>query len=354
VTSRNSPSTRAGVDGDSVDGIITLAKQRFDHVRGLISPRGLLDLARLTLRLRGGRYHTVVLLHHLTTEFGASKFRALVRATGAKTVAGLDNGRGSFLTHRATDYGFGVKPEWQYGLDVVETLTGTATIEQPRLSIPTGVEHSARQLLARSGVADKYAVLHPEVGEFSPARAWPDRHFVETASAIASELRLPVVLVGTEAHRPGTVEISRIDGVHNFVGNTSFPELCAIVRDANLVVGCDSSVSHLAGAFGRPAITLFGPSNIGAWMPYGATIRELGSPLVGSVGPVALHLNMPCSPCLYTGFRLGRPQGCRSRACMTGLKPASVIDLASGLLEASGGTTDTGRSTRDNEPHQAH
>ncbi|MEX2425725.1 MAG: hypothetical protein WD401_03085, partial [Thermomicrobiaceae bacterium] len=108
--------TEAGANvfrmSDSVDGVITLAKQRFDHVRGLVSFGGLVELATLTYRLRSRRYDTVLLLHHLTTAFGARKFRALARATGAGNIAGLDNGRGEFLTHRAPDYGFGATPEW--------------------------------------------------------------------------------------------------------------------------------------------------------------------------------------------------------------------------------------------------
>lgn len=324
--------TEAGANvfrmSDAVNDVITLAKQRFDHIRGLISPGGLMSLAGLTFKLRRRRYDTAVILHHLTTSFGARKFRALVRATGARTVAGLDNGRGDFLTHRAIDTGFGARAEWEYGLEIVEKIGASTDRTRPRLSISDEAVRSARELVERQGATGAFAILHTEVGEFSPARAWPSRHFVDLARELIQSSEMPLVLVGVERRRAEYAELESIPGVINLVGRTSFPELCALVRAASLVIGCDSSVAHLAGAFERPLVTLFGPSNIWAWKPYGASTLNLDAAEISPGIANAVHIGMPCSPCLYKGFRLGRPQGCQLRTCMTAMSPQAVSQIA--------------------------
>jgi ADP-heptose:LPS heptosyltransferase len=330
--------TNAGANtfrlSSAVDDVITLNKQRFDHIQGLISLRGISELLQLTSRLRRGRYDAVVLLHHLTTSFGTRKFRALARAAGAPVIAGLDNGRGSFLTHSATDFGFGTDPEWQYGLNVVAELGVDVTPSRPQLSIPESEIQSAQGLLQQYKIESGYVVLHPEVGDFSPARAWPLEHFATVVRELAHENKEAVILVGVDRDRKGLEQIRRVPGVVDLMGRTTFPELCAIVNGASLVIGGDSAVSHLAGVFDRPLISLFGPSNIDAWKPYGTQVRVANGGSLRSPGSsVALHLDLPCSPCIYSGFSLGRPQGCRSRTCLTALRPEPVLLVARGVLD---------------------
>lgn len=317
----------------AIDSVITLQKQKFDQIRGLISFSGARELIKLAVHLRTRRYHAVVVLHHLTTSFGARKFSALARATAAPVVAGLNNGRGQFLTHRATDYGFGAKTEWQYALDVIESLGFDASESRPSINVPDTARHSARSLLRRTtGDSPGYAVIHPEVGAFSPARAWRDDHFADICRDLIDRHGLPVLVVGVEHDRPGRNTLATIPGVYDLVEQTSFPELCQIVRDARLVIGCDSSVCHLAGAFNRPTIAIFGPSNIQAWKPFGSRTANTGDTDAADSRIIALHRDLPCSPCIYTGFRLGRPEGCRSRRCMMDLDPEPVKSLAQSLL----------------------
>jgi ADP-heptose:LPS heptosyltransferase len=318
----------------AIDHVITLSKERFDRLSGFMSPGGLMELSRLAWRLRSSSYDAVLILHHLTTPFGARKFSALARATGAPVIAGLDNGRGKFLTHRATDYGFGQRTEWQYALSVVEALGLHAKPAAPELRISDQARASINQLLHENGIpGSEYIVLHTEVGDFSPARAWPDQHFATLAQRLGEEFSLPLLLVGVLPEREGLEKVAQVEGVVNLVGRTTFSELCELVRGAKFVIGCDSSVAHLAGAMGRPGVTLFGPSNIDAWKPYGAGSYELNrvdEPVPH--GMVAIHKNLPCSPCIYSGFALGRPQGCRSRQCMQKLSPDEVMSVVRAAL----------------------
>jgi ADP-heptose:LPS heptosyltransferase len=311
----------------AVDNVMTLRKQQFDRLRGLVSPRGMLELTRLAKQLRQNRYHVVILLHHFTTGFGTMKFRALVSATGAATIAGLDNGRGSFLTHRALDHGFGERAEWEYGMEIIRSLGIDCQATRPKITIHSAARASAFEILDRYGISEDYVVLHTEVGEFSPARAWPDNHFATLARQLQETRHRPIVLVGVDPARTGLRTIADTSNVYNLCGKTDFSELCALIDGASLVIGGDSSVTHLAAAFDRPLISLFGPSNVAAWRPYGSQTVNALQPAQSDSRQQAVTRHLSCSPCIYRGFSLGRPAGCPSRRCMTELLPEHVVPL---------------------------
>src|SRR5579859_6606453 len=131
LTTPGHASTLLGLD--SFDEIIAFDKYAFDQPTDAL--RHLPTATRFVSDLRGGDWDTLVLLHHLTTPFGVAKYAALALMSGAPRRIGLDNGRGRwFLTASAPDYGFGVKHEVDYCLDVVGVL-GARHPGSPRLEL---------------------------------------------------------------------------------------------------------------------------------------------------------------------------------------------------------------------------
>src|SRR5437868_11061254 len=117
---------------DSYDEVIAFDKCAFD--RPLDAIESLPAALRLGAELRGGRWDTVVLLHHLTTSFGIAKYAALSLASGAPQRVGLDNGRGRcFLTHSAVDRGFGWKHEGDDWLEMVGVIDAKHPSAERRL-----------------------------------------------------------------------------------------------------------------------------------------------------------------------------------------------------------------------------
>src|SRR3954467_13948559 len=107
---------------DLVDEIIPFDKALFD--RPLHAGASLPLALALGRQLRGERWDGLALLHHLTTSFGIAKYAALCLASGARMVAGLDNGRGWFLSDRVADAGFGARHEADNWLAVAGLLGG--------------------------------------------------------------------------------------------------------------------------------------------------------------------------------------------------------------------------------------
>ena len=314
---------------DAVDRVIPFDKFAFDRMQGTLSalPKGL----ALGRRLRAARYDTLMLLHHLTTAYGTAKYAALALASGAPVRAGLDNGRGWFLTHRAPDDGFGARHEVDYWLSVVATLGASNPRPRLELVIPPEAEAAAAERWAAFGLEGRQVtVLHPGSGAFSLARRWPAERYAALGDRLAEERDLAVVVLAGPA--PGESELAEAvaRGMRHpaalLSGVPSVQELAALLGRAALFVGNDSGVMHLASTVECPIVAVFGPTNYRAWGPYPpdsprhAVVRE----------PLA------CSPCIHRGHSFGTPSGCPARTCLDIVTVEMVFETATRVLNPSG------------------
>lgn len=303
--------------------LVPFSKATFDRPESLLKPRAFVDVAHLALRLRRAKYDRVVLLHHLTTAMGARKFRALALATGSRVIAGIDNGRGTFLTHPVDDLGFGARHEVEYALDVAIAAGGASVDRRPQLDYA-----SATKTVSTPA---SYVALYPATGPYSPARTWAIEGFIDVARQLISQGEGVVVLGGNDARALGAQIARAVPDALNLTGQTSLDQLTTVVRDARAVVGGDSFIAHLADALGRPLVTIFGPSNVDAWRPVSA-VRVSSHQRMPHARAIALVAGVPCSPCLYTGFSLGRRMGCPTRTCLSMVTPARVIGALDAVL----------------------
>jgi len=308
---------------------ILFAKELFDSPRQAARPDRAWLPVQLAARLRQVRYDLVVILHHLTTGFGALKFRSLAQAAGAGRVVGLDNGRGGFLDVSAVDLGFGAFHESEYMLSIALAAGGAVVDPAPTLHIPGEVDLPVE-------LPRRFVALYPATGAYSAARSWP----VERFAALAARFRddgYGIVLVGAEDAQPAARRIMEGGAAaFDLTGRTSFAQLARVLHGAALTVGGDSFIGHLAAAVGCPVLSIFGPSNVRAWQPYGTLDLVAGAELPPSVATspgIALHSGLPCAPCIYSGFRLGRPSGCPTRTCMHSIEVETVAGAARLLLE---------------------
>jgi len=329
ITALVTPHTASLLTGnDAVDHTLLFPKAVFDDPRGLVRPwraaRALALGAGLAARLRREAFDAVVLLHHLATPWGTSKYRALVRASGARVRVGLDNGAGGFLTHRAQDRGFGARHEVDYWLDTVAVLGARASAPAMELHLTDQELSAADGRWSTLGLAERAVVaLHPGSGAFSLAKRWPVAKFAAVGDALALDgLAVAVVAGPEEAPVEAQVQSSMAMPSVPLVGISTPRDLAAILRRCTLFVGNDSGVMHCAATMGVPVVAVFGLSNHRAWGPYPPDRHRV------------VRLDLPCSPCLYHGFGLGTPEGCPPRMCLNELEPNAVLAAARELLRS--------------------
>jgi ADP-heptose:LPS heptosyltransferase len=306
---------------------LAFPKHAFDSVLRLARPDRLARALGLAMTLRRGHFDMLVLLHHLTTPAGAVKFRALARATAASTIIGLDNGRGTFLTRHVADLGFGARHEVEYMLRVALAAGGESVDPQPRIA------RRAESTSEHPGLQRPYAVLFPVTGAYSTAREWPIDRYATVASWLAQRGLQPVIAGAADARMAAQALNDLVPQALDLAGRTSLPALIALLSRAEVVVGGDSFIGHLAAALDRPTVSIFGPSNADAWRPFGAT--EFGPGKAIGTRQLVVRHRLPCQPCLYTGFSLGRPHGCPQRTCLRLVQVDDVTAAVASVLEAA-------------------
>jgi heptosyltransferase-2 len=305
-----------------VNDIITFDKHAFDSPKTLLRPHNLRKALALAWQLRRGKYDATLFFHHFTTRFGALKFALLAWSAGSRRRIGLDNGNGWFLTERLPDGGFGAKHQAQYWLDLVGLL-GADTSPRPAV-VKIDTDDAGRgDLPGRPSMphAHPRIVIHAGSGGYSLARRWDPEKFAAVADALHEECGAEIVLVGSADDDSAAVKAAMKTTPLDLTGQTTLPQLAATLQSADLFIGADSGVMHLAAAAGAPALAIFGPSNPDAWGPW----TPSGKSIIVRSAP-------ECSPCSYVGHRLGLRHGCPARTCMRMVTPDDVLAAARKLL----------------------
>jgi ADP-heptose:LPS heptosyltransferase len=139
-----------------------------------------------------------------------------------------------------------------------------------RLLAPLGVEPREEDLYRPFTPAPElcgFTVVH--VGAGSVARLWPEERWAAVSYALERRGHR-VVLTGSSAEtdRVGRVrQMAELPTGRDRSGSADINLLAGLVAGARLVVCVDCGVSHLATAFRRPAVTLFGPIPPAWWGP---------------------------------------------------------------------------------------
>lgn len=170
--------------------------------------------------------------------------------------------------------------------------------------------------------AGSYAVIHA-----SPMFAYKEwtRDGWRAVTAGLAERGIAVVAIGGpgEAERRYLEEIWR--GVTAF-HQVGWAETMTLLAKAQIYIGPDTSVTHLAAAAGCPTIALFGPMDPRVWGPWpigGLATPWAASGTIQNRGNVWIVQNpLPCLPCTFEGCE--RHISSRS-ACLDELKPEQVM-----------------------------
>ncbi|MFD1211350.1 glycosyltransferase family 9 protein, partial [Arthrobacter sp. GCM10027362] len=79
-----------------------------------------------------------------------------------------------------------------------------------------------------------------------------------------------LVLTGSSAERARAVAVAELAGLPAasvVAGHQSLAEFAALIADAALVISADTGAAHLATAYGRRSVVIFGPAPAAEWGP---------------------------------------------------------------------------------------
>ena len=128
------------------------------------------------------------------------------------------------------------------------------------LGLPITAIPAARLVAPQVARPSAYCVLHPQAT--AAEKIWPPDKFVALAEALESEHRLEPVFIGANEQ-----ELAPFGRFTTGAG-TALKGVMSLIAGATMFVGNDSGPAHVAAAFGRPGVVLFGGSDPVVWAPW--------------------------------------------------------------------------------------
>ncbi len=268
--------------------------------------RGVAGLWKFSRGIAAEGFDLAILLQNA---IGAGLMAAMA---GIETRAGYNtDGRGFLLTHpvRLSKQALGLH-HTQYYLEMLAGLGIPSAGVQPRLECTQAEINRAVALLGPG----RWAAINPGAA-YGAAKRWYPQRFAGVADALASDFGFKLLLVGSPAESGigSEIESTMSSDVLNMVGKTSVRELMALLASTQLVITNDSGPMHVAAAFDRPVVALFGPTD-----------HKVTSPVCSSFSLVRKETE--CAPCL-------KRQCPRDHRCMAEISVEEVLGAVDALIK---------------------
>ena len=229
-----------------------------------------------------------------------------------KRVGYLGEARVGLLTHRIKNPPKTKRPPM---VAFYSALSGEADLaaDQPRLHLDAkDIDKTLAEInLQRGG----YYVFAPGA-EYGPAKRWPAAHF----SALASQLDLPVVLLGSEKEFElceaiaAPVNALQPGKCTNLAGKTTLAGAFIAIAATKNIVSNDSGLMHVAAAFGVRQMALFGSSSPLHTPPLNDQATVMWLKTDPGYSPA-----LDCAPCFERECPLGHTR------CLVDITPSRVL-----------------------------
>ena len=198
--------------------------------------------------------------------------------------------------------------------EALEPLGLTVADQRLELTVTAEEENLAESFWRKNGLSDSQPVVVLNTGgAYGAAKRWPDEHFVELARKIACQLSVSVVINCGPAEQKTAAEIAatadhpRVISLAGEALSIGFSK--AVIARAALVVTGDTGPRHIAAAFQRPTVALFGSTDP-RWSSN------------GNPHETALQLQLDCQPCAKRTCPL------QHHRCMRELTVEQVFQIA--------------------------
>jgi len=244
---------------------------------------GFVARARVARELRSAGYDVVYNLH------GGTTATFLTRATGARHRLGFKTYQYAQLhNHQAPSPLLLWQQPKTHSVEQQLALlgwTGVPVTDRPRtqLGVSPVAAAAVDQRLAAAGLSDrKFALIHPTAA--FATKQWATENFARVIEFLA-ERGLASVAIAAPYEREILNNLSAQSAAAVVTLDLSLPEVTALATRAQLFVGNDSGIAHIAAAVGTKSVVIFGSSNVAHWRPWNRAAAEI------------VLEEMPCQPC---------------------------------------------------------
>ncbi|MEP7037397.1 MAG: glycosyltransferase family 9 protein [Acidobacteriota bacterium] len=288
---------------DAVDNVLTVSRK---------SSKSRLETA---WQIRRNRYDVAINLHGGTT---ATFF---VRASGAKHRVGYSEYQYNFLYNHllssASDF-------WQqentHSAEQQLALLGFVGVpvdDKPksRLLVTKKSEEEMDLFLHIYGIdGEKIALIHPAAA--FDTKQWATENFAKVIDYLASRGIFSVVVATPNEEKVINEINEKTSTFFRAFTHLTLPEITALASRAEIFIGNDSGIAHIAVAVETPSVVIFGSSNINHWRPWTNGKSEI------------VYKELPCQPCAgYFCKEFDEPK------CILGVEVSDVLQKIDKVLD---------------------
>lgn len=250
----------------------------------------------------------VELPNNLSTVWRQVRDMAFTRLLGVRWARGWQIGTLRYAAQAQSEY-LHFPNEVERLLGIVDRAGFPTNAGLYGLTLPPGARRAVDDLLGAAN-GTPWVALAPAAKRST--NHWPLERFAEVGRALVDRGHAVVVLGGAGDREICAALAGRIGaGAVSAAGQLSVLESCEALRRAQLLIGVDSGVQHLAAAVGTPCVSLFSFwQMLGKWHPHGAGHR-------------VLQKWVPCHTCLLNECP-------HENRCMTAITVSDVLDAAYG------------------------
>ncbi len=197
------------------------------------------------------------------------------------------------------------------------------------LLVPLGVEPPAFSLDGVLAPPQAVAPTHKtapciaiQIATGSRYKDWPEGRFAEVMTGLYTSHRASFILLGSRSQRrccatahallPAEVRARTT----LTAGTLELPQTAAVLAQADLFIGPDSGLGHMAQAYHTASVVLFGATDPAKWGHRTPIYRAISDP-------------PPCAPCALFGYH----KPCNTQACIRALGTDAVLREARALLD---------------------
>ncbi len=161
-------------------------------------------------------------------------------------------------------------------------------------------------------------LIHPGCdGKYSFKR-WPAERFLSVATRLAHEGRSVTIVLGPSELDLEDLFLKGAGTSVTLLVNRPFVEILHQLARHEVCVTSDSGLGHVAAAFGRRVVTIFGPADPEVIRPFSKSALIVR----------AADDSLTCRPCM----RLGGRMGCPERPCLTQIDADQVFRTVKSAL----------------------
>lgn len=213
----------------------------------------------------------------------------------------------------------GCKHEIQVYNDFFKRVMGLC----PKQVLPCIIGYNSKFIsIDYLNLPDKYAVL--AIGSSDNGKMWPLESFGQLASLLSHHVN-GIVFVGNknESHLVDII-INQNPTLSstNLCGCVSLQATCKVIEGANIVIGNDSAVIHIAAILGKQSVAIAGGGHWGRFLPYPNDSKY--------TNPVVVTKKMDCFCCNWKCIKNDRYRA--PYFCIDSVKVIDVIDATLPLL----------------------